>query len=86
MHKFFAKQQPTTLRIKSFQSRKKCPGRQIDSKMDVDGRNNLKVVQAKLGLVSNYNFGPPLFIMILQNKQLTHFTVFFSGAQCAIFF
>ena len=44
--------------------------------MDVDGRNNLKVARAKLGLVSNYNFGPPLFIMILQNKQLTHFAVY----------
>ena len=44
--------------------------------MDVDGRNNLKVARAKLGLVSNYNFGPPLFIMIPQNKQLTHFAVY----------
>ena len=41
--------------------------------MDVDGRNNLKVARAKLGLVSN--FGPFLFIMIPQSKQLTHFAV-----------
>ena len=37
-----------------------------------------------LGLVSNYNFGPPLCIMIPQNKQLTHFAVYHIFEQCTM--